>query len=87
MSLAVIGVALAAAPAFGASVLVLAAGLVGLVLALVLGAPSLAAGCAAALAPVTDRLGIPARLARESVARSPRRAAGTFVALAVLRDR
>ena len=83
VSLAVIGVALAAAPAFGASVLVLAAGLVGLVLALVLGAPSLAAGCAAALAPVTDRLGIPARLARESVARSPRRAAGTFVALAL----
>lgn len=83
LMLLAIGAALSAVPALGVPVPVLVAGLGFVLVAFVMGAPVVAAGFARSVARPADRLGVPVRLARESVARSPRRAASTFVALAL----
>ncbi len=82
-ALVVVGIVLSIAPAFGTSVLVLIAGLGLVLVGLVLAAPAVASGAAQSAGPLANRLGVPGRLAAESVARSPRRTAATFVALAL----
>lgn len=83
IALLVVGAILATAPALGASVFVLIAGLGAVLVGFVLAAPSIAALAGRTVARPVDRIGVPGRLARESVVRSPRRAASTFVALAL----
>jgi len=77
------GAALSATPLVGAPVLALVAGLALVLVGTVLGAPLVAGWFGRTVARAVDRFGVPGRLARESVVRAPRRAASTFVALAL----